>query len=161
MKSKYIAFTFLLLSGLIISCKKDYLNIPPMNVVQDKDLFSSSAGMTVYMSRIYSQMPFEDFKYSPARQFFDDWLVTPGTNEGSSIGRDAGTAMTSEGFSRNGAYWGRAFNLLRDANYMLETLPEYKSKFNETDYNHFIGKGILHGPWFSMLWRNDTEACRW
>lgn len=143
MKSTYIVFTFLLVSGLMISCKKDYLNIPPMNVVQDKDLFSTPAGMTVYLSRIYSQMPFEDFKYSPARQFFDDWLVTPGTNEGSSIGRDAGTAMTSEGFSRNGPYWGRAFNLLRDANYMLETLPEFKSKFNETDYKHYIGEGYF------------------
>ena len=143
MKSKYILSTFLILSGLLIACKKDYLDIPPMNVVQDKDLFTSEAGMTVYMSRIYSQMPFEDFKYSPARQFFDDWLVTPGANEGSSIGRDAGTAMTSEGFARNGAYWGRAFNLLRDANYMLETLPTYKANFNEADYNHYIGEGYF------------------
>lgn len=143
MKSKYILCTLLILSGLIISCKKDYLDIPPMNIVQDKDLFSSEAGMAVYLSRIYSQMPFEDFKYSPARQFFDDWLVTPGANDGASIGRDAGTAMTSEGFARNGPYWGRAFNLLRDANYMLETLPTYKTKFNEADYNHFMGEGYF------------------
>ncbi len=143
MKSKYILSAFLILSGFLISCKKDYLDIPPMNIVQDKDLFSSEAGMTVYLSRIYSQMPFEDFKYSPARQFFDDWLVTPGANEGSSIGRDAGTAMTSEGFARNGAYWGRAFNLLRDANYMLETLPTYKANFKEADYKHYIGEGYF------------------
>ncbi|MDQ3278469.1 MAG: RagB/SusD family nutrient uptake outer membrane protein [Bacteroidota bacterium] len=143
MKSRNIIFTVLLFSGLMFSCKKDYLNIPPMNVVQDKDLFSSPAAMTVYMSRLYSQMPFEDFKYSPSRQFFDDWLVTPGANEGSSIGRDAGTAMTAEGTARNGPYWGRAFNLLRDANYMLEMLPEYKSKFSEGDYNHFIGEGYF------------------
>lgn len=143
MKSKYIFCTLLMLSSVMISCKKNFLDIPPMNVVQDKDLFSGDAGMTVYLSRIYSQMPFEDFKYSPSRQFFDDWLVTPGANEGSSIGRDAGTAMTSEGYARNGAYWGRAFNLLRDANYMLETLPTYKSNFNDADYNHYIGEGYF------------------
>ncbi|HEX2976232.1 MAG TPA: RagB/SusD family nutrient uptake outer membrane protein, partial [Bacteroidales bacterium] len=114
-----------------------------MNVVQDKDLYSSAAGMSVYLSRMYSQMPFEDFKYSPARQFFDDWLVTPGTNEGSSIGRDAGTAMTSEGWSRNGAYWTRAYNLLRDANRLLETLPEYKANFSESEYNDFIGEAYF------------------
>lgn len=142
MKLKYFLFTILLLSGVFTSCSK-YLNIPPMNVVQDKDLFSNPIGMTVYMSRMYSQMPFEDFKYSPARQFFDDWLVTPGCNDGTSLGRDAGTAMTSEGWARNGAYWGRAFSLLRDANRLLETLPNYKSNFSTADYNHFIGEGYF------------------
>lgn len=142
MKLKYFLFAILTFGGLVISCK-DYLNIPPMNVVQDKDLYSDVAGMTVYLSRMYSQMPFEDFKYSPARQFFDDWLVTPGANSGESLGRDAGTAMTSEGYSRNGAYWGRAFNLLRDANRLLETLPDYKSNFSDADYNHFIGEGYF------------------
>ncbi len=142
MKLKYFLF-LIILSASLISCKKGYLDIPPMNVVQDKDLFSNEAGMTVYLSRIYSQMPFEDFKYSPARQFFDDWLVTPGTNEGSSLGRDAGTAMTSEGFARNGPYWGRAFNLLRDANYLIENLPDYKSNFSSNIYNHYIGEGYF------------------
>lgn len=142
MKLKHLIFAILAFSGAVISCK-DYLNIPPMNVVQDKDLYSDATGMTVYLSRMYSQMPFEDFKYSPARQFFDDWLVTPGCNEGASLGRDAGTAMTSEGFSRNGAYWGRAFNLLRDANRLIETLPTYKSNFSTADYNHFIGEGYF------------------
>jgi starch-binding outer membrane protein, SusD/RagB family len=142
MKLKHFIFAILALSGALVSCK-DYLNIPPMNVVQDKDLFTDAAGMTVYLSRMYSQMPFEDFKYSPARQFFDDWLVTPGANSGESLGRDAGTAMTSEGYSRNGAYWGRAFNLLRDANRLLETLPDYKANFSEADYNHYIGEGYF------------------
>lgn len=142
MKLKYFLFTILLLSGVFTSCSK-YLNIPPMNVVQDKDLFLNATGMTVYLSRMYSQMPFEDFKYSPARQFFDDWLVTPGCNDGTSLGRDAGTAMTSEGWARNGAYWGRAFSLLRDANRLLETLPNYKSNFSTADYNHFIGEGYF------------------
>jgi len=141
MKLKYflLALTF---GSVIISCK-DYLDIAPKNVVQDEDLFLDESGMTVYLSRMYSQMPFEDFKYSPARQFFDDWLVTPGTNEGSSIGRDAGTAMTSEGWSRNGAYWERAFDLLRDANRLLETLPEYRSTFTEAGYNHYVGEAYF------------------
>jgi hypothetical protein len=128
-------------SGVFVSCNE--LDIPPMNVVQDKDLFSSEAGMSIYLSRIYSQMPFEDFKYSPARQFFDDWLVCPGANDGQSISRDAGTAMTSEGYSRNGAYWGRAFNLLRDANRLLETLPDYRASFSDASYNHYIGEAYF------------------
>src|SRR5690349_2767627 len=142
MKLKYSIFFIIAFCSMTLSCKT-YLDIPPMNVVQDKDLFSSASGMSVYLSRMYSQMPFEDFKYSPQRQFFDDWLVTPGANEGSSLGRDAGTAMTSEGSQRNGPYWTRAFNLLRDANRLLEVLPQYKPGFGEGDYNHFIGEGYF------------------
>jgi hypothetical protein len=142
MKLKYFLIVILAFSNVFISCK-DFLDIPPMNVVQDKDLFANAAGMNVYLARMYSQMPFEDFKYSPQRQFFDDWLVTPGTNEGSSIGRDAGTAMTAEGTARNGAYWTRAFNLLRDANRLLETIPQYKSNFSDADYNHFVGEAYF------------------
>jgi starch-binding outer membrane protein, SusD/RagB family len=142
MKLKYLIVIILAFCSVNFSCKR-YLDIPPMNVVQDKDLFSTPAGMAVYLSRMYSQMPFEDFKYSPNRQFFDDWLVTPGANEGSSIGRDAGTAMTSEGSARNGPYWSRAYNLLRDANRLLEVLPQYKEGLIESDYNHFIGEGYF------------------
>jgi starch-binding outer membrane protein, SusD/RagB family len=142
MKLRHFILIIITLSSVFVSCRK-YLDVPPMNVVQDKDLFSNAAGMAVYMSRLYSQMPFEDFKYSPGRQFFDDWLVTPGANEGSSIGRDAGEAMTSEGFFRNGAYWTRAYNLLRDANRMLEVLPEFKENFTAAEYNHFIGEGYF------------------
>ncbi len=142
MKSKYILVVIWMLSSLVISCS-DYLDIPPTNVVRDEDLFTDASTMSVYMARIYSQMPFEDFKYSPARQFFDDWLVTPGANSGESLGRDAGTAMTSEGWARNGPYWERAYNLLRDANRLLETLPQYQSNFSEEEYNHFVGEGYF------------------
>ena len=143
MKSKYY-FLYIIL-GLCfanISCKK-YLDVPPVNIVNEGDLFSNSKGMQLYLSRMYSQMPFEDFKYSPARQFFDDWLVTPGANEGSSLGRDAGEAMTSEGWARNGAYWVRAFNLLRDANNLLEKLPSDKANFSDEEYNHYIGEAYF------------------
>lgn len=141
MKIRYYLFTIIFIGSVFTSCLD--LDIPPVNVVQDKDLFSSESGMTAYMARMYSQMPFEDFKYSPARQFFDDWLVTPGANEGASIGRDAGEAMTSEGWARNGAYWTRAFELLRDANRLLEELPNYKENFTEKSYNHFIGEAYF------------------
>lgn len=142
MKSKYYLFIVVGVLFIASSCKK-YLDVPPVNIVNEADLLSNERGMQLYLSRIYSQMPLEDFKYSPARQFFDDWLVTPGTNEGSSLGRDAGEAMTSEGWARNGAYWTRAFNLLRDANNIIEQLPSYKANFNDEIYNHYIGEAYF------------------
>lgn len=138
MKIKY--FSLLAIAALLfsISCS-DFLNVPPKNVVQDADLFSSSKGMMVYLSRIYSQMPYEDFKYSPRAGFFHDWLVCPGVNEGSSIGRDGCFAMTGEG----GDLWPGAFRLLRDINRLIETLPQYKNNFTEAEYNHFLGEGYF------------------
>ncbi|HBX20894.1 MAG TPA: RagB/SusD family nutrient uptake outer membrane protein [Porphyromonadaceae bacterium] len=142
MKINYFLYIILLIGGISIACS-DYLDVPPKNLITDDVVFQNSASTLTYLSRMYSQMPFEDFKYSPARQFFDDWLVTPGTNEGSSIGRDAGAAMTSEGWARNGAYWTRAFELLRDANRLLEALPKYKNNFSEIEYNYFVGEGYF------------------
>jgi hypothetical protein len=144
-KIKYsiiIALTYV--CGLFPSCVD--LDIPPMNVIQDKDLMSSEEGMALYMSRMYSQMPYEDFKYSPDRGFFDDFCVAPGTHEGSSIGRGDCRAVSGEGFSRDATYarpsfWNMCFELLRDANYLLESLPQYKENFSEESYNHFMGEG--------------------
>lgn len=136
-----IRYYFLILFAnlfIAISCS-DFLDIPPKNIVQDADLFGTSKGMTVYLSRIYSQMPYEDFKYSPRAGFFHDWLVCPGINEGSSIGRDGCFAMTGEG----GNLWPGAFGLLRDINKLIETLPAYKANYTETQYNHYLGEGYF------------------
>lgn len=138
MKIRYY-FSFLIaIMMFAISCS-DFLDIPPKNIVQDPDLFGTSKGMTVYLSRIYSQMPYEDFKYSPRAGFFHDWLVCPGINEGSSIGRDGCFAMTGEG----GNLWPGAFSLLRDINKLIETLPTYKANYTDAQYNHFMGEGYF------------------
>lgn len=138
MKIKYYIL-LLITSALFVTSCSDFLDIPPKNIVQDADLFGSSKGMTVYLSRIYSQMPYEDFKYSPRAGYFNDWLVCPGINEGSSIGRDGCFAMTGEG----GNLWSGAFSLLRDINKLLETLPTYKANYTEEQYNHYLGEGYF------------------
>lgn len=51
--------------------------------------------------------------------------------------------MTSEGWARNGAYWTRAFNLLRDANNLIEELPAYKANFSDEEFNHFMGEAYF------------------
>ncbi len=139
MKSRYNLLILIAAGLFAVSCKH-YLDVPPKNVVQDADLFGSSKGAMVYLSRIYSQMPYEDFKYSPGGGFFHDWLVCPGVNEGTSIGRDRSFAMTGEA---NWNLWVNGFGLLRDINRMIETLPTYKANFTETDYKQFLGEGYF------------------
>ncbi|MDR0749602.1 MAG: RagB/SusD family nutrient uptake outer membrane protein [Tannerellaceae bacterium] len=143
MKLKYSIITILFFAGLLTSCK-DYLDVPPMNIIQDQDLMSSENGMLIYMARLYSEMPFEDFKYSPQRWFYDDYQVAPGTVEGSSLGRNGAQAMTSEGWVRNSnPWWPIAYRTIRDATNLLENLPTYKGSFNESRYNHFMGEAYF------------------
>ena len=56
-------FILSLFSLLLFSGCND-LDIAPKNLITDKDLIGSESGMDIYMARMYSNMPFEDFKYT-------------------------------------------------------------------------------------------------
>lgn len=115
------------------------LDVPPMNVVQDKDIFSVPAGIQSYMARMYSELPFEDFKYCPARGF----------NQVNSYG--APSAITGEALCRDQAssipeqtpLWADAYALIREANYFLEALPKYTTNFSVADVKHWTGEAYF------------------
>jgi starch-binding outer membrane protein, SusD/RagB family len=115
------------------------LDIPPKNVVGDETLLTNESGMKVYLARMYSRMPFEDFKYMGEWGMeYDGWLNASGIEgTGEAVNRDGiCRAFTSE----KTAYWKDAFVLIRDANYLIETLPQYKESFAEVTYNHYLGE---------------------
>ena len=53
---------------LIITCvlisftRCNDLDLPPMNIIQDKDVFKVESGVTAYMMRLYYDLPIEDFR---------------------------------------------------------------------------------------------------
>ncbi|HYF68312.1 MAG TPA: RagB/SusD family nutrient uptake outer membrane protein [Ohtaekwangia sp.] len=118
------------------------LDIPPPNVIGDETLMTNEAGMEVYMARMYSRMPFEDFKYMAEWGLnHNSWLGAMGIEgTGEALNRDGiCSAFTGE----DTPYWSEAFVLLRDANHLLETLPDYKGEFAEVTYNHFLGEAYF------------------
>ena len=118
------------------------LDIPPKNVTTDDDLMTNAAGMEIYLARMYSYMPFEDFKYMGEWGIeYNSWLGATGIDgTGEALNRDGiCRAFTSE----RTAYWGRAFTLLRDANHLIEVLPKYQSAFPEPTYNHYLGEAYF------------------
>lgn len=122
---------------LMASCVD--LDVPPKNVVTSNQLLSDESNIDIYMARLYSYMPYEDFKYQGQWGFeFNGWLVSLGIEgTGECLDRDGiCTAFTGE----DTPYWGMAFKELRDANYLLETLPKYKDSYSETMYNHYLGE---------------------
>jgi hypothetical protein len=114
-KIKY--FLLIISASWLWSCQK--LDIPPVNVVQDKDVFTSTGGITSYMARLYSELPMEDFRYSFYRGFNMFWLISPpSANTGEALSRDVGGA-TSETFGWDYDYWPGAYKLIRECNYFL------------------------------------------
>ncbi len=115
------------------------LDIQPKNTITDEDLMTNEAGMDIYMARMYSYMPFEDFKYMAQWGItYNAWLGAFGIEgTGEALNRDGiCTAFTGE----DTPYWSQAFSLVRDANYLLENLPKYKNNFKEETYNHYLGE---------------------
>lgn len=115
------------------------LDVPPPNVIGDETLLTSPSGMKVYLARMYSRMPFEDFKYMGEWGLeYNGWLNAMGIEgTGEALNRDGiCRAFTSE----RTPYWKDAFILLHDANYLIETLPKYQGSFPEVTYNHYLGE---------------------
>ncbi len=138
MKRLTILFTTVVLG--LASCMDMYL--PPKNTVTDDDLFVSTKGMNIYMSKMYSRMPFEEFKYMAEFGVeFTSWLVAPGIDGcGESINRD-GTFQTFRG--ERTPLWGQSFAIIRDANYLIETLPSYKANFTSSEYDYYLGQAYF------------------
>ena len=134
-------FILSLFSILLFSGCND-LDIAPKNLITDKDLIGSESGMDIYMARMYSNMPFEDFKYMARWGFnFSSWLGAMGIEgTGEAVGRDD-ICKTFTG--EDTQYWGKSFPLLRDANFLIENLPKYADNFAGNVYNHYMGEAYF------------------
>lgn len=140
--------TFIILGlavcGLFSMSCADFLDRPSKNKVTDSELMSSVSGVTVYLSRLYSLMPFEDFKYTakwgiPER---NSWLGAFGIEgTGEAVNREGEcVSFTNE----NQPYWSEGLTLIHDANHLIETLPAYRENFtSESLYNEFVGQGYF------------------
>jgi len=116
----------------LTACEK--LDVPPPNIVQDKDIFTNEAGITAYMARIYSRLPIEDFKYSPTISFNAFVIGSFSGLTGEALSRDMNS--TPETFN----YWSDAYSVIRECNYFLETLPTYSGSFSTTQVNNWLGE---------------------
>lgn len=153
MRTIKIWFLFLALS-CVWSCQK--LDIPPVNIVQDKDVFTSQGGITAYMARLYSELPIEDFRFSFARGFNHFWVIAPpSANTGEALSRDVGGAGSEPFSSWSSNYWPTCYRLIRECNYFLQTLPKYASNFTPVQVSQWLGETrmIRAVTYFSLVKR--------
>ena len=62
MKINKILVSVLVMATSFCSC--DYLDVPPINIIQDDAIFNSESGITSYMTTLYYDLPIEDFRYT-------------------------------------------------------------------------------------------------
>lgn len=137
-KSYYILITILFVSA----CRK--LNLPPLNIVQDADVFSTSAGVQAYMARLYSELPIEDFRYSPARGLNFFWIISPTPAiTGEALSRDQTSAMQENFGGWNWNIWSGCYGVIRDCNYFIKTLPAYANNYSAAQTNAWLGEAYF------------------
>lgn len=121
--------------GAFASCTD--MDIPPMNILGDKDIFGSTEGVTSYMARLYSTLPVEDFRYSHANMFFSGGAnySQPSCLTGEAVSRDTHGAEVEKA-----NYWDAAYALIREINYFMQTLPEYESSHSAAEVESLLGE---------------------
>ncbi len=142
---------YTLLAVLILSftaCQK--LDVPPVNIVQDQDLYTTEAGVDALMARMYYTMPIEDFKYHPIGAFNQTGQVgSPHAITGEAVSRDLGNVTETHN------YWSAAYTLIRDCNYFLATLPNFASSYKPEQVKTWLAEArfIRAFTYFAMVKR--------
>jgi hypothetical protein len=117
------------------------LDIAPINLLGEAEVFGSNDGVMSNMARIYSRLPIEDFKYyyasttSSGFNFSGTLFKQMACLTGEAVGRDTQGA-DNEAFQ----YWDEAYAGIRDINMLLEKLPIYASNLGETETQTYLAE---------------------
>ncbi|MBV4355909.1 RagB/SusD family nutrient uptake outer membrane protein [Pinibacter aurantiacus] len=120
---------------LLTACNK--LDIPPTNIIQDKDVFSSPSGIESYMATLYSALPIQDFN-SNYQTGFNDFPCFH------SYGLFTAECLQSDYVGARGigngsfGYW--PYVNIRNVNYFIETFPKYAGSFTEDKAKAWLGE---------------------
>jgi len=126
----------------VSACRK--IDIPPPNIISDATVFSSAAGIQAYMSRIYSTLPIEDFRYSPQRGLNFFWIISPTpATTGEALSRDQTGSMQENIGGWNWDMWSGCYSEIHDCNYFIKTLPAYASKFSADQVKQWLGEAYF------------------
>ncbi|MDR1202406.1 MAG: RagB/SusD family nutrient uptake outer membrane protein [Tannerellaceae bacterium] len=135
---KYILLFWLGLGSM--ACTE--LDIPPKNIISDTDIFGSTEGIMSYVSRMYSTLPMEDFRYYYSIGGLFNFNGTKYKQQscltGEALGRDTQGAEIE-----NASYWDGPYLVIRDVNLFIETLPKYISAHAANDYKTYLAEAYF------------------
>lgn len=134
MKLRKIIMTISLI-GTFSACTD--LDIAPINILGEDDIFGSNDGVMSSVARVYSRLPIEDFKYYYPAGFNQSQTLYKqmACLTGEAVGRDTQGA-DNEGFS----YWDEAYAEIRDINTLLEKLPAHVADLGEAQTKTYLAE---------------------
>lgn len=118
--NKKIMILLAMLVGVFVSCQE--MDIPPKNILTNEDIYNEG-GIKAYMAGLYNHLPMEDFNVTKGgRGGFYNWnnIAWPQVSTGEAVNRN----NTGLYIPENG-YWEEGFQVIRNANTLIENLPEY------------------------------------
>ncbi|MDG3581051.1 RagB/SusD family nutrient uptake outer membrane protein [Galbibacter pacificus] len=135
---KYIV---VVIGVLTVSCND--LDVDPLNIIQDKDIFNNENGVEAYFAGIYNTLPVEDFIYRQDAGFMRNdggrWqcFYHPGALTGELVGPYGSTYDGAGGFG----YW--PYSDIRTVNYLIHNLPENAQNFTEKQIGEWLGEAYF------------------
>lgn len=139
---KISKYTIAILAAyLVASCHK--LNVPPLNIISEDQVFSSANGVQAYLANIYTFLPIEDFVYEPNGGFMTGnggrWQCFYHTDaiDGEMAGPYGGTGDAAQGFG----FW--PYDRIRVINILLADLPKYASLYTPAQVNEWLGEAYF------------------
>jgi hypothetical protein len=119
------------------------LDIPPINIVTDNDIFASETGITSYMARLYSDVYIEAMEDN----------INLFTGEAIKVNYDLAGGMTNNVTGTTGEYWN--YGHIRNVNYFLQEFPGYSSAFSKDKTDTWTGEAyfIRAFTYFAMVMR--------
>jgi len=128
------ATNILLLSILVFAFSCNTLDVPPMNIVGDKEAFSSESGVTSFMARLYWDLPIEDFSSNSS-----SIKGSPENNVQNLTGEAmGGDPRRSDLGGSEFPYWDYA--PIRNMNYFLQEFPKYAGNFPKNKIDAWNGE---------------------
>jgi hypothetical protein len=118
----YVCIIMIALFG--VSCT-DILDLNPKDKIPAEVIFSDPTGVELYVANLYSQLPIEDFNFSPPIGFNASSANSMGSVEISGMYTDEGCHSSWAIFydQSHMQWWTEGYKLNRDVNLMIEAIP--------------------------------------
>lgn len=138
-----------LVSSLFTACQD--LDIPPKNIILNSEIYTEG-GIEAYMAGLYNHLPMEDFNMSDEGNqngfYFWNCIKWDMCSTGESVNANqTGIYVPQKG------YWSRGYQVIRQANTLIEDLPNFIGKLNGVKGWMAEAKFIRAYVYFSMVKR--------
>jgi hypothetical protein len=138
-KIKYISIILVII--IVGSCHK--LDVPPLNIISEGQVFSTTNGVQAYIANMYTFLPMEDFVYEPDKGFLTGdggrWqnFYQMDAIDGEMAGPYGQISDAAQGFG----LW--PYDRIRNINILLYDLPKYASNFTQDQVNEWLGEAYF------------------